>query len=134
MKALRIVELDELRELEPALSKDVLCALLAPTGSIICPYELTIAAIGNAMDNGAHLELDFPVEKIKKTEDGYEAISGEKSLQAKYVINAAGVYGDDIAAMAGDDSFSVHPRRGEYILLDRECGNLISHTIFRTPG
>ena len=134
VKDLRIVGQDELRELEPALSKDVHFALLAPTGSIICPYELTIAAIGNAMDNGAHLELDFPVEKIKKTEEGYEVISGEKSLQAKYVINAAGVYGDDIAAMAGDDSFSIHPRRGEYILLDRECGNLISHTVFRTPG
>ena len=134
VKGLRIVENDELRELEPALSKDVICALLAPTGSIICPYELTIAAIGNAMDNGVHLELCFPVQKIEKTADGYKVLSGERSLEANYVINAAGVYGDDIAAMAGDHSFSIHARRGEYILLDKECGNLISHTIFRTPG
>ena len=35
--------------------------------------------------------------------------------------------------MVGDDSFNIHPRRGEYILLDSECGNIVSHTIFKTP-
>ena len=134
VKELRIVEKDQLKKLEPALSDEVVCALYAPTGSIICPYELTIAAIGNAMDNGAHLELDFPVEEIQKTDGAYEVLSGDKKLQAHYVINAAGVYGDEIASMVGDDSFSIHPRRGEYILMDKECGNLVGHTIFRTPG
>jgi glycerol-3-phosphate dehydrogenase len=36
--------------------------------------------------------------------------------------------------MVGDDSFKVHARRGEYMLLDRECGDLISHTVFRCPS
>ena len=46
---------DEARALEPALSKEVVAAILAPTGGIVCPYELTIAAAGNAMDNGVSL-------------------------------------------------------------------------------
>jgi glycerol-3-phosphate dehydrogenase len=50
------------------------------------------------------------------------------------VINCAGLFSDKIAKMLGDNSFEIHPRRGEYILLDKECGNIVSHTIFRTPS
>ncbi len=135
VEGLRILERDELLKKEPNIGDSVLLALYAPTGAIICPYELTIAAIGNAMDNGAELKREFCVTKI--TEDGgIYTITSEKGeeVSAKYVVNAAGVYSDKIAKMVGDDSFSVHPRIGEYILLDRECGDLVSHTIFRTPG
>ncbi len=134
VKDLKIVEKEELKVLEPNLSEEVLCALYAPTGAITCPYELTIAAIGNAMDNGAELKLNFEVKEIREKDGYYEVCSENKILETKYVINAAGIYSDKIAAMVGDTSFTVHPRRGEYILLDRECGDLVSHTIFRTPS
>lgn len=134
VKDLRILEQDELKKLEPSISDNVTCALYAPTGAITCPYELTIAAIGNAMDNGTELKLNFEVAEIKETEGAYELISADgQSVKGKYIINSAGMYSDKIAQMVGDDSFDVHPRRGEYILLDRECGDLVSHTIFRTP-
>lgn len=134
VKDLKIVEKEELNTLEPNLSEAVICALYAPTGAITCPYELTIAAIGNAMDNGAELELNFEVKEIREKDGYYEVCSDDKTLETKYVINAAGLYSDKIASMIGDASFNVHPRRGEYILLDKECGNLVSHTIFRTPS
>jgi len=103
------------------------------TGSIICPYELTIACIGNAMDNGAVLKTNFEVNNIKKQEDVYKICSPNEEIYAKYVINCAGINADEIASMIGDTSFTIHPRRGEYILLDKECGNLIKSTIFVTP-
>lgn len=134
VKDLKIVDQKELKVLEPNLSDKVLCALYAPTGAITCPYELTIAAVGNAMDNGVQLELNFEVSEIFEKDGYYEVWAGEKVLETKYIINAAGLYSDKIAAMVGDTSFYVHPRRGEYILLDRECGDLVSHTIFRTPS
>ena len=134
VKDLRILEQDELKKLEPGISDNVTCALYAPTGAITCPYELTIAAIGNAMDNGTELKLNFEVAEIKEEDGIYELASADgQSVKAKYIINSAGMYSDKIAQMVGDDSFDVHPRRGEYILLDRECGDLVSHTIFRTP-
>ena len=55
VKNLRLLSCDELRALEPNISKNATCALHAPTGSIVCPYELTVASVGNAMDNGADL-------------------------------------------------------------------------------
>ena len=134
VKNLKVVDSEELHAIEPNVSKNATCALWAPTGSIVCPYELTIASVGNAMDNGAALELDFEVADIKDENGCYTITSAEgKTVCAKYIINAAGIYTDAIAKMVGDDSFTVHPRRGEYVLLDKECGNLVKHTIFRTP-
>ncbi|MBQ8407483.1 MAG: NAD(P)/FAD-dependent oxidoreductase [Clostridia bacterium] len=135
VEGVRLVEQDELKALEPNISNNAICALYAPTGAIVCPYELCIASIGNAMDNGADLKVNFEVVGIEKDGDEYVIESADGELvRAKYVVNAAGVYSDKIARMVGDDSFTVHPRRGEYILLDRECGGIAKHTIFRTPS
>ena len=133
VKNLKLLGAEELHALEPNVSPEATCALHAPTGAIVCPYELTFAAVGNAMDNGAELLLESEVTAIQPTEGGYAITAGGKQIEAKYVVNAAGVYSDAIANMVGDASFTVHPRRGEYILLDKEIGALVSHTIFRTP-
>ncbi len=131
---LRIVEREELLEMEPNLSQNVLCALYAPTAGIVCPYSLAIAAIGNAMDNAADLKCNFKVSAIRAGEGGYFVCSQEETVKTRIVINCAGLYADEIAKLIGDDSFAVHPRRGEYILLDKDCGHLFSRTIFRTPS
>ena len=134
VKNLCIVEKEELKKLEPNISDNVVCALYAPTGAITCPYELAVAAIGNAMDNGADLELNFEVKSIEDKGEYYTLKSDNKTLDAKYIVNAAGLYSDEIASMVGDDSFKITPRRGEYILLDKECGKLVNTTVFRTPS
>ena len=135
VRELSIVEGDELFALEPSLGKTATAALYAKTGAIICPYELCMAAIGSAMDNGADLLLNFEVNSIVKGEDGYTvtAVDG-REIKARLVINCAGVYSDKIAALVGDDSFTINPRRGEYMLLDKACGALVSKTIFRCPS
>ncbi len=134
VRGLRVIDREEILKLEKNIGESVTVALHAPTGAIVCPYELCMAAVGNAMDNGAELRCGFNVTKIEKTEGGYRVWSGEEFVDGKVVINCAGVYSDDIAAMVGDTSFGVHARRGEYMLLDRECGDLISHTVFRCPS
>lgn len=134
VRELRILDKAELKAIEPNISDSAICALYAPTGAIVSPYELCIAAVGNAMDNGAELKLNFRVKEVEKTQDGYILKSDNDSVEARFVINCAGLYSDEVAQMVGDDSFKVHPRRGEYILLDRECGGVVSHTIFRTPS
>lgn len=135
VKGLRIIEKNELKKIEPNISENALFALYAPTGAIICPYELTIAAMGNAMDNGAELKRNFKAVKIEVNDGIYTIFSesGEK-VSARYIVNAAGLFADETARMIGDNSFEIHPRRGEYILLDKDCGKQVSHTIFRTPG
>jgi glycerol-3-phosphate dehydrogenase len=131
---LEIIGQDELRSLEPNISDSAVGALFAKTGGIVCPYELTIAEIGNAMDNGAKLLLNFEVLAVDK-KDGYftvKAVDG-REVDAKVVINACGLSSGKIAKTVGDNSFEVGGRKGDYILLDRESGDFCNHTIFKTP-
>ncbi|MBQ9480614.1 MAG: NAD(P)/FAD-dependent oxidoreductase [Clostridia bacterium] len=134
VEGLEIIDGARLREMEKNISDAALAALYAPTGGIVCPYELTIAAIGNAMDNGAELFTDFAVKKIGKENGGYVLIAENgREVKAKAVINCAGLYSGKIAEMIGDNDINVSARKGEYILLDRECGDFVSHTLFFTP-
>lgn len=135
VKGLSILGRKELHEIEPNISPRAVCALSAATGAIICPYELTIAAVGNAMDNGAELKVNFEVTAINKCRGGYEIVSpnGDK-VKSAYVVNAAGINADAVAEMAAPCDIRIHPRRGEYMLLDKTSGGCVSHTIFRTPS
>ena len=134
VKELSILSREELLKIEPNIGDTVTVALRAGTGAIVCPYELCMAAVGNAMDNGAELRLNFPVTAIEPVDGGYRILSGDESVTAGYVINCAGVHSDDIAKMVYPADFTVRPRRGEYMLLDKECGGLITHTVFRCPS
>lgn len=131
---LEILDAEKLHELEPNVSPDAQIALYAPSAGIVCPYSLTIAALGNAMDNGAELSLDFRVDRIEDRGDCYRVFSGERFFDGRYIVNCAGLYSDEVAAMAGDDSVKVTPRSGEYLLLDRRCGGTVTRTVFVTPS
>jgi len=126
---------DEARALEPALSDVVTQVLLVTNARIICPYQLTIAAVGNAMDNGVELRCNFAVQELTKIDGQFEirAESGDV-LRSRYLVNCAGCYSDKIAAMAGDDYFHITPRAGEYMLMDKAASGGIAHTLFQVPG
>ena len=132
---LEILTGDQARELEPELSDKVTKALLVTNSGIVCPYELTIAAVGNAMDNGVELKRNFEISDIAKIGEGFvvSAADGRK-VQGKYLINCAGSFADDLAAMVGDKFYQIIPRAGEYMLLDKAEGVRVSRTIFQTPG
>ncbi len=131
---LEIINQAKLRELEPNISPNALGALHAKTGGIVCPYGLTIAAIGNAMDNGAELFTDFCVTEIEKKGMEFTVTAKDgRTVSGKVVINCAGLYSGEIANLVGDTYVQIHGRKGEYILLDRESGDFVSHTLFFTP-
>lgn len=132
---LRLLSGDEARAMEPALSAEVTGALLVPSAGVICPYMLTIAAVGNAMDNGVTLLRDFAVCGIDRDNDGFtvHAENGD-TVRGRFVANCAGGFADKISAMAGDNSFTLIPRAGEYMLLDKAEGARVSHTIFQVPS
>jgi len=130
---MEIIGREKLKELEPDISEKAVSALWAKTAGIVCPYELTIAAIGNAMDNGAELIENFEVSSIEKNENFIIKSSDGKTIEAKIIINCAGGGSEKIAEMAGDFSFKINGRKGEYIILDTASGDFVSHTLFFCP-
>lgn len=125
---------EEARALEPGLSPMVTRVLLAATSGIICPYELTIAAVGNAIDNGVELYRNFRVTEISRKETGFVLTDSRgRQVQTQWIVNCAGVHAGEIARLAGDPLPEILPRAGEYVLLDKSQGTLVSRTIFQVP-
>ena len=134
VKGLKILSREEALEMEPNLSDNVEGALYAPTGGIICPFELTIAMAENANVNGVEFRFNTKVEDIKKHEDGLWHIrTNNGEYITRYVVNAAGVHADEIHNMVSKDKMHIIERRGDYCLLDKQVGNYVSHTIFPQP-
>jgi len=135
ISGLSVISGERARQIEPNLSKKVTSALLVPNAGIICPYALTIAAVGNAMDNGVELKRNFAVAAIEKAAEGYTVTSADgQTVTGKFVLNCAGGYSDKVAAMVGDDGYTIVPRAGEYLLLDKTEGSRVSYTIFQVPS
>lgn len=134
VKDLEIISGDRAREIEPALSPEVVEALLVPHGAIVCPFLMTIAFAENAAENGAEFRFLEDVTGIMPNDGRFIlSVNGEEKYDVKYVVNAAGVYADKINNMVSAKKLSITPRRGEYVLMDREVGGLVDHTIFQLP-
>lgn len=130
---LRILNRDELLALEPHIADGVVAALYAPSAGIICPFKLTIALAENAFVNGAEFLLNTPVKGIAKTSDGFKVTTDKAEFCTKTVVNAAGVYADELNNLVSSRKLKIIPRRGDYILLDRSVGGYVRHTVFQLP-
>lgn len=130
---LEIITGDEVRRREPAITDEVVAALYAPTGGIVCPFSLNIAMAENAYVNGVDFKFNSKVIKATKENDYFEVITEENVYKTRILINAAGVYSDVINNMLSKDKFTVIPRRGEYDLFDKYIGGMVNATIFQLP-
>ncbi len=133
VEELSILNREELLALEPNVGDDAVAALYAPTGGILCPFGLTIALAENAAVNGVEFCFGEEVEAIERKEQGYLIRTGNGGYEAKVVVNAAGVYADKLHNMVSDSKMEIVPRKGEYLLYDKNVGNLVSHTLFQLP-
>lgn len=131
---LKILNREELKEAEPMISDEALCALYAPSAAIVNPWEYGLAMAETAVRNGAEVLLESEVTSIKKENGVFKITAGEKEIEAKYVINAAGVNCDDVHNMIAPPKFKVIPSAGEYYLLDKSEGKRARHVIFQCPN
>ena len=134
VKGLRIISKEEVKEMEPNITDDVVVALYAPTGGIVCPFHLNIALAENAYTNGVEFKFNTEVLNINKVDNGFELDTNQGVYKTKYVVNAAGVYADKLHNMVSEEKIHITARKGEYCLLDRTAGNHVSKTIFALPG
>ena len=135
VKDLKILNKQEVLELEPNITDDVSAALYAPTAGIVCPFGLNIALAENATQNGVEFYLEQEVKKIEKgVAGGYRICTQDTAYETKVIVNAAGVYADHFHDMVSEKKIHITPRKGEYVLLDKTAGGHVSHTVFTVPG
>jgi len=134
VKNLKILNRDEVLELEPNLSDEIKGALYAPTGGIVGPFEYTIALTENGVVNGGEILLKKEVVSIEKNHVFKITTADGEVIEAKFVINAAGLYADTIHNLICKESFKITPRSGEYFVMDKSQGKVVNCTIFQCPS
>ncbi len=137
VKGLKILSREEAVAMEPNLSDQVIAALYAPTGGIVCPFNMTIALAENAAVNGVEFRLNESVVSVRHFQDGqegYQVETEQEVLRTRTVINAAGVYADVFHNMVSEEKIHITARKGEYCLMDKSAGHHVSYTIFQLPG
>jgi glycerol-3-phosphate dehydrogenase len=131
----RVIGKKELHRREPGLKDDLSAALFFPSAGVVCPFSLTIAYGENAVRNGARISLDTAALDMR-VEGGRitEVTTNRGRVYPGVVVNAAGVFADAVAAMAGDQFYSIHPRRGTNSILDRKYTGIVARTIVSRMG
>lgn len=122
----RVISGKELHQREPNLNPDFKFALYNPSAGCVCPYGLTIAYGENAVANGARVSLNTAVLDMDVSDGRIRSVRTNRgTVYPRLVINAAGVFAEDVAAMAGDRFYSIHPRKGTNSILDKKAGSLV---------
>lgn len=132
---LEIVPGDEVLSREPSVNPKVIAGLWSPTVGITEPWAVAIAAVENAQVNGLDLHLGEEVTGIEVQVGRVQAVVTEKGrYPVDAVVNAAGLFADRVAEMAGIDEPKLFPRRGQYVLLDKAALGLVRSVLFPVPS
>jgi len=130
----QLVSADEVYQREPRLNVGGLGGLWVPDEAIFCPYTLPIALATQAVLNGASLFLNHPVHEITADGDGMYTLNGPGgNVRCRYIVNAAGLYSDEIDRLLGHHDFTVTPRRGELIVFNKFSRSLVNHILLPVP-
>jgi len=125
---------ERLLEMEPHLNRKAIAALYAPTAAITSPYDLAMAMMENAVQNGVEILLETEVTGVMvKGAETRGVRTSRGGIEADCVVNAAGLWADRLSAMAGINRFTIHPRKGEYCIFDKKLGSLVHHVLFPAP-
>jgi glycerol-3-phosphate dehydrogenase len=129
----QLIGADEVYRMEPHLGLGALGGMIVPGEGILCTFSVPLACARQAVANDVELKLNFRVESIKAEEDVHIISSEPESILARWVINAAGLYSDEINNHFGYENFRVTPRRGELIVYDKLARPLVNHVLLPVP-
>jgi glycerol-3-phosphate dehydrogenase len=125
---------ERMLELEPRLSRDALGGLYAPGGGIVEPYRFVFSLVESAVKNGVRVFKDWKAASARREGEAWVILAEDgRSLRARYVVNCAGLYADEVSRAFGAEDFSIKGRKGEYYLLDKLTRAKPDRVVFPVP-
>jgi len=135
IKDVQVIKRDEFQKYEPTASREISSTLYFPSAGVVNPFDLTIAYAENAVQNGVNISLDTIVESMNVEEGKIKNVTTNRgTITPKVVINAAGVFSETIATMAGDRFFSIHPKKGTIAVVDKRRAEKLIQTVLTSIG
>ncbi len=133
VKELEIISNKELALKEPNLSKNAKAAIVVHGESLIDPWSTPLAYVKLGLQAGGKLAFSHEVKDGHFNGEYWEIKTSQKTIKAKTVINAAGLYGDIVDSIKGSKDFKIIPRKGQFIIFDKTAYNLINSIILPVP-
>ncbi|MBE0700162.1 MAG: NAD(P)/FAD-dependent oxidoreductase, partial [Acholeplasmataceae bacterium] len=126
---------EQAMKLEPNLNPEITKVLSLPSTKVTYPWEVALACIENAMLNGVEFQKNSKVTRITKTKNAFSVeINTQTKIVTKNIINAAGIYADEVSLMIEKTiPYEIKPRKGEYYVLDRRVKGFINHVLYPLP-
>jgi len=132
---LTIIEGRELFEIEPNLNSEAIAALHAPSAGVLSPYGASMALAENAKQNGVPVLLGTKALDMVVEDGEVKAVQTSRGrIYTQYVVNAAGLFADEVSSMAGINEFKIIPRKGEYVIYDKDLSRIVNHVLFPVPS
>jgi glycerol-3-phosphate dehydrogenase len=120
---LRRLSREEILETDPYVTPHVRAGVLVEGEGVIDPFWTTRAYAESALRNGAQIVTGEAVTQLRVEREGvFLRTSAGHAIHAALAINAAGLWADEIARLAGDDTFALTPRKGQFILTEEDAG------------
>ncbi|MCL6576145.1 NAD(P)/FAD-dependent oxidoreductase [Kyrpidia sp.] len=114
---------DEVKQRVPCVNPDILGGLFIEGESLVDPFWATRAFAELGVANGGDVYLEAEVVGIDQHPDHLTVrCAGGLVLEAGWLVNAAGLWADEVARMVGDESFTLTPRKGQFVLTEDELG------------
>ncbi|HBU11714.1 MAG TPA: FAD/NAD(P)-binding oxidoreductase, partial [Clostridiales bacterium] len=135
LPGVKVLNKRKLNQAEPSINSGFDAALFFPSSGVVCPFGLTVAYAENAVQNGARVSLDTAVLSMRVKDGAVISVQTNRgTVYPRVVVNAAGVFCDDIAQMAQDRFYSIHPRKGTNAILDKKHSDSIVRTVASSIG
>lgn len=134
VKNVEILDKEQTLKVQNNINPKLVASLHAKNAAITSPYELNIALAENAVMNGVKIVIDFKVDKIIKTDEHFKLCAKSEYVKAKFVVNAAGLYADEMSELCGAGDFTIIPRKGEYMMMDKRESEHVHTVLFQTPS
>lgn len=133
VSGMEIINREQILEMEPNITDDVVAALYAKEAGIVDPFLMNIAFAEVSNINGVDYKFNEKVVKTEKKDDYWLVTTENNTYETKAIVNAAGVYADEIHNQVSDEKFEIKARRGEYLLLDKDTKGFVNHVMFNLP-
>ena len=133
VRGLKLLSGRETLALEPGLASNVTLSLYVPDTGTVNPWELCLAVMENAIENGAKLHLNTKVSAISPAESGFIVKAGGLEYFTRGIINCAGLSADTVHEMIAEPSVRIKPTVGDYLVLDTKASRAVRHIIFHEP-
>ncbi len=124
----------EVRRLEPQLAEGVRGGMRVPGEHVIDPWSTAHAYLLQALVNGAELRRRAALQAAAFDGSSWRLQTTAGSLRADAVIACAGLFGDRVEALLfGDASFTIRPRKGQFVVYDKPAASLARHILLPVP-